>query len=87
VKPAGNQISYDPTTLFLTGRMPFLPPNQQPQSTEGKFLITPTLLTTGKPEPETAGASELQYLLDVVLQGGFLQYQRLGAVDKTEGNI
>jgi len=51
VKPAGNQISYDPTTLFLTGRMPFLPPNQQPQSTEGKFLITPTLLTTGKPEP------------------------------------
>jgi len=27
--------------------MPFLPPNQQRQSTEGKFLITPTLLTTG----------------------------------------
>jgi len=24
-----------PTTLFLTGRMPFLPPNQQRQSTEG----------------------------------------------------
>jgi len=27
--------------------MPFLPPNKQRQSTEGKFLITPTLLTTG----------------------------------------
>jgi len=23
---------------FFTGRMPFLPPNQQRQSTEGKFL-------------------------------------------------
>jgi len=28
--------------------MPFLPPSQQRQSTEDKFLITPTLLTTGK---------------------------------------
>jgi len=27
--------------------MPFLPPNQQRQSTEGKFLTTPTLLITG----------------------------------------
>jgi len=27
--------------------MPFLPPNQQRQSTEGKFPITPILLTTG----------------------------------------
>ena len=26
----------NPTTLFFTGRMPFLPPNQQRQSTEGK---------------------------------------------------
>ena len=26
-----------PTTLFFTGRMPFLPPNQQRQSTEGKL--------------------------------------------------
>jgi len=25
-----------PTTLFFTGQMPFLPPNQQRQSTEGK---------------------------------------------------
>jgi len=24
-----------PTSLFFTGRMPFLPPNQQRQSTEG----------------------------------------------------
>jgi len=27
-----------PTTQFFTGRMPFLPPNQQHQSTEGKQL-------------------------------------------------
>jgi len=27
-----------PTTLFFTGRMPFLPPNQQRQSTEGTAL-------------------------------------------------
>ena len=26
-----------PTTQFFTGRMPFLPPNQQRQSTEGNF--------------------------------------------------
>jgi len=32
---------------------------------------------------ETAGASKLQYLLDVVLQGGFLYHQGLGAVGKT----
>jgi len=36
-----------PPLSFFTGRMPFLPPNQQRQSTEGKFLTTPTLLTTG----------------------------------------
>ena len=28
-----------PTTQFFTGRMPFLPPNQQCQSTEGKVLV------------------------------------------------
>jgi len=33
-----------PTTLFFTGRMPFLPPNQQHQSTEGKQLI-PLMMT------------------------------------------
>jgi len=27
-----------PTTQFLTGRMPFLPPNEQRQSTDGKKL-------------------------------------------------
>jgi len=26
-----------PTTQFFTGQMPFLPPNQQRQSTEGKI--------------------------------------------------
>ena len=75
-----------------------------------KFLIAPTLLTTGncyRPlkktaisnlpmqtivtsmphNSETAGASKLQYLPDVLLQGGFLQHQGLGAVGKTKGNI
>jgi len=27
-----------PTAQFFTGRMPFLPPNQQRQSTEGKAI-------------------------------------------------
>jgi len=27
-------------SVFFTGRMPFLPPNQQRQSTEGKYIIT-----------------------------------------------
>jgi len=27
--------------MFFTGRMPFLPPNQQHQSTEGTVTITP----------------------------------------------
>jgi len=27
------------TTLFFTGRMPFLPPNQQRQSTEGRKRV------------------------------------------------
>ena len=29
-----------PTTQFFTGRMPFLPPNQQRQSTEGTIMQT-----------------------------------------------
>ena len=35
----------NPTTLFFTGQMPFLPPNQQHQSTEGllaKLTVEPT---------------------------------------------
>jgi len=35
-----------PHHSVFAGRMPFLPPNQQRQSTESKFLITSTLLTT-----------------------------------------
>ena len=36
--PADNHAS-TPTTQFVTGRMSFLPPNQQLQSTEGKTTI------------------------------------------------
>jgi len=36
--------AYHPTTLFFTGRMPFLPPNQQRQSTEGN-QSTPSYYT------------------------------------------
>jgi len=35
---ADNHTS-NPTTQFFTGRMPFLPPNQQRHSTEGKLLV------------------------------------------------
>jgi len=39
-----------PTTQFFTGRMPFLPPNQQSQSTEGKVVNKQTNLeVVGKP--------------------------------------
>jgi len=34
-----------PTSSFLTGRMPFLSPNQQCQSTEGKISHSMDLLT------------------------------------------
>jgi len=39
--PRSRQITTPaPTTQFFTGRMPFLPPNQQRQSTEGQFHST-----------------------------------------------
>jgi len=34
--PHPRQPRQHPSTQFFTGRMPFLPPNQQRQSTEGK---------------------------------------------------
>jgi len=37
---ADNHASTSPIQSFLTGRMPFLLPNQQRQSTEGQQLIT-----------------------------------------------
>jgi len=39
--PRSRQITRQyPTTLFFTGRMPFLPPNQLRQSTEGRRQLT-----------------------------------------------
>jgi len=35
-----NHASTPPLKFFFTGRMPFLPPNQQRQSTEGKSTGT-----------------------------------------------
>jgi len=43
--PGGQPCQYL-TTQFLTGRMPFLPPNQQRQSTEGKDQPTGTIHAT-----------------------------------------
>jgi len=36
-----------PTLSFITGRMPFLPPNRQRQSTEGKKIWKKTLQIMG----------------------------------------
>ena len=36
------QPHQQPTTQFFTGRMPFLPPNQQRQSTTNKVIIDST---------------------------------------------
>ena len=38
--PHPRQPRQHPTTQFFTGRMPFLPPNQQRQSTEGIMANT-----------------------------------------------
>ena len=35
-----NQCPHPPSPYFFTGRMPFLPPNQQRQSTEGNSMRT-----------------------------------------------
>ena len=37
--PHPRQPRQNPTTQFFTGRMPFLPPNQQRQSTEGEHCL------------------------------------------------
>jgi len=45
--PRSRQITTSlqyPTTLFFTGRMPFLPPNQQRQSTEGTVGLSSALI-------------------------------------------
>jgi len=39
------QTDDHPTTQFFTGRMPFLPPNEQLQSTEGKRRLKYTVIT------------------------------------------
>ena len=44
---ADNHASTPPLSFF-TGRMPFLPPNQQHQSTEGIFIIYHTELNDKK---------------------------------------
>jgi len=38
-----NHTSTPPLLFFFTGRMPFLPPNQQHQSTEGKSPLQSSL--------------------------------------------
>ena len=46
-----------PTTLFFTGRMPFLPPNQQRQSTEGRKVKPVWILL----QQETASGSSINW--------------------------
>jgi len=47
--PRPKQICEHPTTHFFTGQMPFLPPNQQCQSTEGISFLQqiPPILNSG----------------------------------------
>jgi len=52
--PRSRQITMPaPHHLVFTGRMPFMPPNQQCQSTEGKM----TTMYIGQKELETTGLS------------------------------
>ena len=39
-----NRHHQQPTPYFFTGRMPFLSPNQQRQSTEGKMMTMTTMM-------------------------------------------
>ena len=60
-----NHASIPPLSLF-TGRMPFLPPNQQCQSTEGTILLLITelkLITTGNSEISIAQSFQSSIML------------------------
>jgi len=49
------------TTQFFTGRMPFLPPNQQRQSTEGRYLTTLSQQMLTAVKHVAAGTSCMQH--------------------------
>jgi len=50
--PRSRQITTPATTTqFFTGRMPFLPPNQQRQSTEGKVMSWPRYCSSNDAQP------------------------------------
>jgi len=49
-KPQSNHHHQQTNIQFFTGRMPFLLPNQQYQSTEGKISHSMDLLTPSSPE-------------------------------------
>jgi len=49
VQSSSQIITNKPTSSFFTGRMPFLSPNQQCQSTEGKISHSMDLLTPSSP--------------------------------------
>jgi len=50
VVQSSSQITTNkPTSSFFTGRMPFLSPNQQCQSSEGKISHSMDLFTTSSP--------------------------------------
>jgi len=57
-----NQCPPPPSPIFFTGRMTFLPPNQQRQSTEGLYDVN------GFKEAVMPHHSELRYLLTYVQQ-------------------
>jgi len=45
-----NNHASTPPLSFFTGRMPFLPPNQQRQSTEGTIVIVYKFFSQGVPK-------------------------------------
>jgi len=60
--------------MFFTGRMPFLPPNQQHQSTEGKKDIQTTkichLSPDSYPQQNKSKKNEGEWLSEVQLANG-----------------
>jgi len=49
-----------PTPSFFTGRMPFVSPNQQCQSTEGNLIIMP-IITAVKPQKPFSSSTRLAH--------------------------
>jgi len=64
--PHPRQPRQHPTTQFFTGRMPFLPPNQQHQSTNASLILNPNPNSNASSAAGEDGAATVVFLRIVV---------------------